>query len=339
MDYEKKYKETLEKAKVFLKRWECVEEANSFLVLEEVKGLFPELAEREDERIRNAIIRHIKDLRFYDIYYDVTPDEMIAWLEKQGNTNETINMDKFAQSVLRGAAITLITWIDYNAAEGNMCLSNMECKDIEDSLVSGDWNKIYAYIKKKLEKQGGKPKGKSALDAAKEEKVNNQNCVKSTDNVEPKFKVGDWIVCNVTDSVHQIKDSIENLSNHKYGYDLTKGGYIGSDEVNNYHLWTIKDAKPGDVLVCKGNIKGSNGITYERICLFNNLNSAFFTLTKTSNCVEEYAIDVNIDYPDNTVPATKEQKEILFMAMKEAGYEWDSKNKELKKTEKKGGEE
>lgn len=74
-------------------------------------------------------------------------------LEKQDDTNETINKDKFAQDVLRGAAINLITWIDYNAAEGNICLSNMECKDIEDALVSGDWDKIYAYIKKKLEKQ------------------------------------------------------------------------------------------------------------------------------------------------------------------------------------------
>ena len=83
---------------------------------------------------------------------------IIAWLEKQGNTNENISNDELAQGILRGAAINLITWIDYNAAEGNMCLSNMECKDIEDALVSGDWNKIYAYIKKKLEKQGEKPK-------------------------------------------------------------------------------------------------------------------------------------------------------------------------------------
>lgn len=40
-----------------------------------------------------------------------------------------------------------------------------------------------------LEKQGEqKPKGKSALEAAKEEKVDNQNCVKPADEVKPKFK-------------------------------------------------------------------------------------------------------------------------------------------------------
>ena len=79
--------------------------------------------------------------------------DILSWLEKQGNTDETINRDEFAQGVLRGAAINLITWIDYNSAEGNMCLSNMECKEIEDALVHADWGRIYAYLKKKLENE------------------------------------------------------------------------------------------------------------------------------------------------------------------------------------------
>jgi hypothetical protein len=87
------------------------------------------------------------------------------------------------------------------------------------------------------------------------------------------------------------------------------------------------------VLFYRENVKYSDGIKYERICLFKNLDNAFFTLTK--NYVEEYDIDVNIDYPDNTVPATKEQKEILFMVMKEAGYVWDTEDKQLKKIEQK----
>ena len=40
-----------------------------------------------------------------------------------------------------------------------------------------------------LEKQGEQPQGKSALESAKEEKIDNQNCVKPVNNVEPKFKV------------------------------------------------------------------------------------------------------------------------------------------------------
>jgi hypothetical protein len=34
---------------------------------------------------------------------------------------------------------------------------------------------------------------------------------------------------------------------------------------------------------------------------------------------------------DAIIPATKEQRDILFSKMKEAGYEWNAKKKELKK--------
>lgn len=88
--------------------------------------------------------------RSYDIY--AFAKDILAWLEKQKPV-ETVNRDKIKQGILRGSAINLIAWIDYNAAEGNMCLSNMECKDIEEAIVNGDWGKIYAYIEKKIEKQ------------------------------------------------------------------------------------------------------------------------------------------------------------------------------------------
>ena len=148
---------------------------------------------------------------------------------------------------------------------------------------------------------------------------------KLTDKVEPKFHEGDFIVNDYCSG------KVIEITNDAYLLDTGQGIPFSCE--HNAHLWTLKDAKDGDVLVCKGNIKDSNGIKYERICLFNSLGNDFFTLTKTSNYVEEYDIDVNIDYPDNTIPATKEQKEILFMAMKEAGYEWDADKKELKKIE------
>ena len=157
------------------------------------------------------------------------------------------------------------------------------------------------------------------------------------DKVEPKFKVGNWYQCTkdffgkgVTfDKNTAYYCAKEGCLQDEYGCHIA----IVKDLYDNFKLWTIQDAKDGDVLVCKGYVKNSNRIKYERICLFNNLDNAFFTLTKTSNYVEEYDINVNIDYPDNTVPATKEQKEILFMTMKEAGYEWDAEKKELRKIE------
>lgn len=119
-----------------------------------IEFIFPELKESDDERIREEIINYFQCQSRDEPTRKDIHNKWIAWLEKQGGTNEIINRDEFAQGVLRGAAIHLITWIDYNAVEGNMCLSNMECKDIEDALVSNDWDKVYGYMKKKLEKQG-----------------------------------------------------------------------------------------------------------------------------------------------------------------------------------------
>ena len=121
-----------------------------------LQTLIPEFQESEDDVMRKMAIKAVYSPEAQSCIksWGVEPKDVIAWLEKKGDTNETINSDEFAQGVLKGAAINLICWIDYNAAEGNMCLSNTECKDIEDALVSGDWDKIYTYIKKKLEKQG-----------------------------------------------------------------------------------------------------------------------------------------------------------------------------------------
>lgn len=141
-----------------------------------------------------------------------------------------------------------------------------------------------------------------------------------------KLKVGDWVVYD-----HRTYKVVELPKEGYINLGLRRNGKITFAPFTYCRLWTIQDAKEGDALVCKGNIKNSNGVKYERICLFNNLDNAFFTLTKTSNYTEEYDIDVNIDYPANTVPATKEQKEILFMAIKEAGYEWNAEKNELMK--------
>lgn len=71
---------TREEAIKAIKAWDFLDNDEK----EAIETLIPELKESEDEKIRKAIIGHIKGLRFYDSYYDVTPDEMIAWLENQG---------------------------------------------------------------------------------------------------------------------------------------------------------------------------------------------------------------------------------------------------------------
>ena len=62
-----------------------------------------------------------------------------------------VDKDKVVKGVRRGVATSLINYIDANSK--GMCLSNMECEDIDDAIVDGKWYKVYAYMKKKLEKQ------------------------------------------------------------------------------------------------------------------------------------------------------------------------------------------
>ena len=50
-------------------------------------------------------------------------------------------------------AIAFMHYIDKNIPDGKMCLSNIECADIDKAFKGKDWPKIERYIKKKLEEQ------------------------------------------------------------------------------------------------------------------------------------------------------------------------------------------
>ena len=56
-----------------------------------LKSLFPELKESDDERIANAIIRHLDtDRRERNLagYFGVSYEEAVAWLKKQGEKHK-----------------------------------------------------------------------------------------------------------------------------------------------------------------------------------------------------------------------------------------------------------
>lgn len=58
----------------------------------EAEGIFPEIAESEDERIRRALIEWVKRIKRYkeqgicspEIFNGISSDNILAWLEKQG---------------------------------------------------------------------------------------------------------------------------------------------------------------------------------------------------------------------------------------------------------------
>ena len=89
MDYEKKYKETLERAKELLKTSVAYDRFT-------IERIFPELKENEDERIRKgitSILEHYKENGECVCPYPfISIDEAIAWLEKQGEKKPIIEM-------------------------------------------------------------------------------------------------------------------------------------------------------------------------------------------------------------------------------------------------------
>lgn len=159
-------------------------------------------------------------------------------------------------------------------------------------------------------------------------------------DVKPKFKVGDWIVFNGL--VLFIKEVVQG-----YYRTISVGGIPNSydwDIDNVARLWTIQDAKDGDVLVCNinkaeigGDIEKLPNIT-PTICVYQNVVKdkdnihTYCSLYNGSYLVLSNSIYYNT-FVYNIQPATKEQRDLLFTKMKETDYEWDEENKELKKIE------
>ena len=97
MDYEKKYKEALERAR------KCLDEKQDrCFVRPDV--IFPELKESEDERIRKALIEYFNEQCDMSDWNGVYGYQVVAWLEKQKPTNSIIHFkaDNFHVSHVDG---------------------------------------------------------------------------------------------------------------------------------------------------------------------------------------------------------------------------------------------
>ena len=146
---------------------------------------------------------------------------------------------------------------------------------------------------------------------------------------KPKFKVGDWVVNNEDKSVSQITQIVySKLDTDLYGYNHTNG-YFANDFENDYHRWSIEDAKDGDIIMC------DNGWT----CIFKDLNlktNTFSSYCFMSTCFgleffpfggECHTLDTRIN--GEITLATERQRNLFFKKMKEMGYVWNYDKKEL----------
>ena len=287
MDYEKAYKEALKRAKSELNVWGSID----YDAYKHIVRIFPELAESEDEKIRKEVIETINGTLHPN---SKKRNELIAWLEKQGEKNPVyINNISIQQMVEHYASTDEYDGNDYKGKPVG-CMIRAYRQGLTDMLNS---------MKQK------------PINDTDEEIVKVVENTSILDMVEPKFKVGDWVVydgwvCQITD----VKED---------GYCNSVHGFIPKEREEVMRLWTIQDAKDGDVLV---DVYGNIGM-FEKHDDFDW--SSYYSLgyNRGFQCFK-------IEHEnEKTYPATKEQRDLLFQKMKEAGYKWDADNKKLKKEE------
>jgi hypothetical protein len=171
-----------------------------------------------------------------------------------------------------------------------------------------------------LKKQGSQILANSAKTCKDEQKT--------TDKIEPRFHEGEWVVDN-DNNFWKVAGIMNGFYILEYG---DEGGIRPSIESadKTFHLWTIQDAKDGDVLATEQFIlifrpnKYKNPIDDPRFYCRYDIESGSFKK------VDEFAtLAIGTKY----VPATNKQRDLLFKAIKEAGYEWNDDKKKLEITD------
>ena len=276
-----------------------------------LERIFPELKEDDDERIKKELIQWVDE--FPDtIWRGHYKKDIIDWIEKQGEQKKQVHFPKFTFDDILVLQCCMV--IVRNVQEDNELYEQL-------NLIH---NKMYdAY------RLGKKVETSPILSNYSNNGKNEQT---PADNVEPRFKVGDWLCANeLNDYANLIKivKIVDVFGKKRYkisrdydsDLDLTEFDFIEK----HYHLWTIQDAKDGDVLY---SLDSNQPFIYkkrnrcEQATAYCGLNMyGKFFVWGTKDC----AITLN-----NYVPATKEQRDALMKAMNNAGYEWDAEKKELK---------
>ena len=154
-----------------------------------------------------------------------------------------------------------------------------------------------------------------------------------------KFEVGDWITDGWNPPVKVSGFSLGFTYYFSEGNITSQGWKVAED---NYHIWTLKDAKPGDVLAFdwaeeNGHVQKDGSVKWQKIVIFKSLNG---------NTVEGYGctfvnnkltfVDVETPYYSKTwsntlKPATQEQRDLLYATMEKAGYKWDPDKQDVVK--------
>lgn len=298
MDYKEKYEQALAKAKDMLNYKEVRQE--------DMEYLFSELKESEDEKIRKAISQCVEDMRGqFEKLYRVHHKDAIAWLEKQKPVEFCEEDEK-----IRKAISIYLDWLD-----GRKDCAPRGEYSIRDMVV---------WLEKKGANSVSVTKGNTSVTNVKVishptvTDFDGGKCTTASTTIEPKFKAGDWITNgDYTWKIVEVKPLDYILQ--------SQDGNIVDDTISyvdeQFHSFTIEDAKDGDVLASnRGDIILARKVYKSQPFAYCGINNEEFM------CSDGHTFWHEVCYH----PATKEQRDLLFTKMKDAGYEWDIEKKKMK---------
>jgi len=154
-----------------------------------------------------------------------------------------------------------------------------------------------------------------------EEKKEIKNVKMENENIE-KFIVGKWYIC-INDFFGKVVHFDKGTAYFCSGEERlqAENGYhiaMPENSYSNFKLWSISDAKKGDVLV-------HNGCTFIFMGIKDGIVQAF-----EENMLEPISFG-EPDKDDDYQPATKEQCELLCRKIAEAGYAWNPEKEGIEK--------
>lgn len=150
-----------------------------------------------------------------------------------------------------------------------------------------------------------------------------KNKQKSANKIGPRFNVGDWIIYIKSKYIYKV----EKKENYEYTLRHILGGSLCLPFSNEKLIreWNIQDAKDGDILVCNEEILIFKSYSVLSKCIY------FYCWYNghTNNFHSKEVVDILLPTENKIYPATKEQRDLLFQKIKEAGYKWNTETKTL----------
>lgn len=332
----KRYDEAIEKAKDYYHLGDSKHKMaiDAKAVMEYI---FPELAESEDEKIRKAIIGFLKE---EEAKADITSKrsktlcKYIAWLEKQGEQKSECskenNMFSVEQAKVLDKHIDDMINQKQDEPKADCPRNHQDVNHPNGCIVMEDFNGGEGFYKVNLDYLNKKQVEEiEEMVMVWNKEISTQ---KPADKVEPKFYKGEWLCENEPNNYARFIQILETVNvQGKERYRISRDIHNDEDIVEfdfvekYYHKFDIQDAKEGDVLKedsCTFIIQklGDNGTAAKTYC----------TLYDDGDFDDGSILYFDVD---STKPATKEQRDLLFHKMEEAGYIWDADKKKLVKDE------